>query len=125
MDEHNWIAVDLDGTLAVYKGWNGGKIGHPIPRMVLFVQELLRKGIKVKIFTARVAASGMVGPSGELDSKEFADKQRALIEDWCEAHIGRKLEVTAVKDLYMVEGYDDRFFRVEHNTGRVAGWQGQ
>lgn len=30
-----WIGVDLDGTLAVYKGWNGPEhIGEPIPIMI-------------------------------------------------------------------------------------------
>lgn len=102
------IAVDLDGTLAEFHGWDGGSIGPPIPAMVKRVQHWLGEGRHVCIFTARVAYDG-----GE---------QRARIEAWCLEHLGRVLQVTALKDYSIDYVYDDRAIQVETNTGRlIAG----
>lgn len=102
-----WVGVDFDGTLAEYHGWNE-EGGPPVPIMVRRVQQWLKEGIPVKIFTARVS----IGGSNEED-------QRKMIEDWCQQHIGQVLPVTCVKDLSMIELWDDRAVRVEHNTGLV------
>ncbi len=49
-----WIGVDLDGTLAEWKGWKGIQhIGKPIPLMLERVKFWTKNGIKVKILTAR------------------------------------------------------------------------
>ena len=101
-----WIGVDLDGTLAHYDGWNGGKIGRPIPAMAERVKYWLAIGREVRIFTARVGLPG-----------EEADHERAKIEAWCQEHFGVKLAVTATKDFGMVELWDDRAKQVEMNTG--------
>ena len=53
MKRKGWIGVDLDGTLAVYYDWE--IIGDPIPLMVERVQQWLKEGKHVKIFTARVS----------------------------------------------------------------------
>jgi len=98
-----YIAVDLDGTLAEYHGW--GPIGKPIPLMVNRVKFWLSRGIEVKIFTARAVDPAWVPE----------------IKAWCKQHIGTELEVTNVKDLAMIELYDDRARQVEFNTGRVIG----
>ena len=104
-DEQGWIGVDLDRTLAEYHGWEGAShIGKPIPMMRARVIQWLGQGMRVKIMTARVsrAADG-------YSIKEIA----SLIQDWCEEHIGQRLEVTNVKDYAMIELWDDRAIRVE------------
>lgn len=116
-----WIGVDLDGTLAVYNGWMDGVIGEPIPLMVERVKVWLRAGITVKIVTARV---GRPEPGRVLNTREKIEEIRRQIEDWCEEHIGQKLEVTNEKDYAMVELWDDRVVRVEQNTGRILSTEG-
>lgn len=101
-----WIGVDLDGTLAEYHGWRGeDHIGAPIAPMVERVKQWLAEGKEVRIFTARA---------------DYVSA-RIVIKDWCEAHLGRRLDVTNVKDFRMVTLYDDRAVQVEHNTGRLIG----
>jgi hypothetical protein len=103
-----WIGVDLDGTLAVYDGWHSPQhIGKPVGPMVDKVKSWLAAGVTVKIFTARIAV-----PDAAL-RKEITEE----IEKWCEKHIGVVLEVTNVKDLGMIELWDDRAVRVIANTG--------
>jgi hypothetical protein len=98
-----WIGVDLDGTLAEYHGWNNGKIGAPIPKMMERVNKWIAEGINVKIFTARASAPELI--SG--------------VQDWLEENGLPRLEVTCVKDFAMIELWDDRCFRVEMNTGNL------
>lgn len=107
-----WIGVDLDGTLATYTGWQGpDHIGAPIAPMVERVKRWLADGKTVKIFTARMHGHGMPLIGGGTEDV------RTPIEDWCERHIGQKLEVTNVKDFGMIELWDDRAIQVECNTG--------
>lgn len=115
-----WIAVDFDGTLAVYNGWDGDNLGKPIAPMVDRVKKWLADGTNVKVFTARVGCSGLRSEVS-LDNQEFADHQRKLITDWCIEHIGVPLEVTATKDFGMIELWDDRAVQVKMNTGEVVG----
>jgi hypothetical protein len=112
-----WIAVDLDGTLAQYGGWNGGAIGEPIPAMLARVSEWITQGAEVRVFTARVAETGLANEAGEVDDRTFAEAQRELIEQWRERHLGIRLAVTATKDFGMIECWDDRSIRVMTNTG--------
>lgn len=98
-----WIGVDLDGTLAEYKGWRGpNHIGAPVRRMRLRVVRWLAEGRDVRIFTARTEDS------------------YAAIERWCIRQFGRKLPITNVKDYGCVEYWDDRAIQVVPNTGRRA-----
>jgi len=114
-----WVGVDLDGTLAHYGGWTGG-IGEPIQPMVELVKKLLAEGTEVRIFTARVAATGLDVPGvGETLFNQVAEQTR-LIQDWCEKHIGQRLHVTATKDFACIQIYDDRAIQVEFNTGRIV-----
>lgn len=107
-----WYAVDLDGTLARYDGWQGAhSIGAPIPTMVERVRRWLAKGREVRVFTARVAVED---PALKLEIV-------ATIQDWCEQHIGRRLAVTNVKDFGMIELWDDRAVQVVPNTGVPVG----
>jgi len=85
-------------------------IGEPIPAMVARVKAWLRKGRKVKIFTARVADS---------HSAEDVAAARMAIEAWCREHLGEVLDITATKDSGMVELWDDRAVKVETNTGEL------
>lgn len=106
-----WIGVDLDGTLAEYHGWvAGGVIGKPIPAMVKRVQEWLAKGQQVKIFTARAAIQPYV-------STEEYNKVMKEIQDWCLVHLGVILEITCLKDMAMIELWDDRCVQVIPNQG--------
>lgn len=113
---NGWIGVDLDGTLAEY-----GKlvaitvIGKPIPLMVDRVKNWIQEGKTVKIFTARADDSAKCALDGSpYDVQEVIE----LIQDWCEKHIGVRLEVTNKKDYLMLEIWDDRAIQVEMNTGR-------
>jgi len=99
-----WIGVDLDGTLAHYDGWKGvDHIGEPIPGIVDRVKVWISCGETVKVFSARVC-----------DGQEHT---RKVIEDWCEKHIGHRLEVTNVKDFGMYVLWDDRAVQVVPNKG--------
>lgn len=107
---NGWVGVDLDGTLAEYKGWvHELHIGNPIPAMVERVKSWLAEGKEVKIFTARVA------PHANAD-RNLEDVRR-MIEMWCEEHLGQVLQVTCMKDHGMIELWDDRCVQVQRNTG--------
>lgn len=99
-----WVGVDLDGTLAYYDYWRGiDHIGAPIVPILRYVKGLLREGVKVKIFTARL--------------QEGSDAVKP-IEQWCNYYLGQVLEVTDKKDGGMVFLIDDRAVAVEKNTGQ-------
>jgi hypothetical protein len=110
-----WIGVDLDRTLAVYTNWVSVlQIGEPIWPMVHRVQGWLDQGKRVKIMTARLSPL----PKG-VKQYEVID----AIQAWCLQHIGTKLEVTNMKDMYMIELWDDRAVQVEPNVGEpVTYW---
>ena len=114
MKSDGWIAVDLDGTLAEYEPgspWDGVEIGPPVPAMVDRVRRWLAAGRDVRVFTARV------GPVRDAAYPEIV----GAIQDWCLAHVGKILPVTATKDYHMLELWDDRAVQVERNTGRPVG----
>ena len=112
MSNSGWIGVDLDGTLATYTGWLGANhIGEPIAPMVERVKAWIASGKTVKIFTARVHGHGAPIIGGGVEDVITP------IQDWCEKHIGKRLEVTNVKDFGMIELWDDRAIQVEVNTG--------
>lgn len=108
MNKRGWIGCDLDGTLAVYDGWQGADhIGAPVPAMVARVQRARARGIEVRVLTARVC--------------DGLDSTRAAIEDWCLDHVGEILPVTNAKDYGMIEAWDDRAVQVLPNTGEFVG----
>lgn len=111
-----WVGVDFDGTLAYHEsGDKTDGTGEPIPAMVAFVQKLLADGVEVRVMTARVWC-----PQGEDWTKERANevaRQRVMIGDWCEKHIGRRLKITCEKDYGMLFLLDDRAVHVVRNTG--------
>jgi hypothetical protein len=102
-----WIGCDLDGTLAEYTEWKGAShIGAPIPVMVERVKMWLSQGIDVRIFTARVSSNN---PEREESEK--------AIKAWCFKHLGIFLPITAEKDYFMKELWDDRCVQVIPNKG--------
>ncbi len=99
-----WIGVDLDGTLAYYDdSASSEKIGTPVPKMLALVKKMLNNGIRIKIFTARVTDP----------------EQLPIIRKWLKTNNLPELEITNIKDYYMLRLYDDRCIQVEKNTGRL------
>lgn len=111
-----WVGIDFDGTLSHHEaGDTTDGCGEPIPAMVAFVQKLLADGVEVRICTARVWV-----PRDERWNPELANecgRQRLMIMDWCEKHIGKRLQVTCEKDPGMLLLLDDRAVHVMRNTG--------
>jgi hypothetical protein len=116
MSKNNgYYAFDLDQTLAEYhpgdyQKYGPSYIGPPIPRMVARVQWHLAQGHNVRILTAR------------LDERNDEPREVTIqrIQDWCEEHIGVRLEVTDKKDFDMILLYDDRARQVIANTGIIV-----
>lgn len=115
-----WIGVDLDGTLAFYDHWRSyDHIGEPLAPMVERVKGWLAQKIDVRIFTAR-----MLWPPNRVEfcrvtGVRFTGKDVArIVGDWSEKHIGVRLPVTCVKDVGMIELWDDRAIQVVPNTGQ-------
>jgi hypothetical protein len=105
-----WIGVDLDGTLAHYDKWVGPEIGPPVELMVNRVKEMLGMGVDVRIFTARITVEPI---PARLD-------QERRIREWCRLHLECELPITATKDLFMVQLYDDRCVQIVPNTGMTV-----
>ena len=105
------VAVDLDRTLAYYDGWRGPlHIGHPIPAMVRCVQEHLKRGDTVTIFSARIHDDPKTGVT--------ADQVKKAISEWSISAVGQRLEATNVKLHTFDRIYDDIAIQVIPNTGR-------
>lgn len=117
MSTQGWVGFDFDGTLARYETWaaQGNELGEPVWPMVDRLLEYRRQGRDVRIMTARVA------PQREGHD---AERQRALIEQWCMTYLGFVLPITPCKDYAMELLYDDRVVAVEANTGKVLGGPG-
>jgi hypothetical protein len=104
-----WIGVDLDGTLAHYDTWRGmNHIGAPVRKMVNRVEDWLKRGFEVRIFTARACEPDQMIRTVTINT----------IQNWLEhqANLPR-LAVTCVKDFHMIELWDDRAVQVIMNTG--------
>ena len=115
MSKGNYIAVDLDRTLAYYKSgffktYGPLHIGEPIEPMVNRVKQWLAEGKTVKILTARIKPF----PYSLLPSER---KIRKVIREWSKKHIGQELEITCVKCYKMLELWDDKAVSVQANTG--------
>lgn len=100
-----YISVDLDGTLAMYDGWQGPHhIGPPIPAMEKRIHNWLADGWEVRICTARASQA----------------EQIPVVEEWLVAHGFPKLKVVNYKDYGMIQLWDDRCVQVIPNTGMPA-----
>lgn len=112
----SWIGVDLDGTLVEYHGWvDSGHLGAPITPMVERIREWLAEGVDVRIFTARV------GPNQYPDCEGCIRKSTEAINAFCLEAFGRTLPLTATKDRFMFELWDDRCVCVGRNRGDIVG----
>ena len=104
MAENGWVGFDLDGTLAEYDTWRGAHhIGKPIEPIAVILRDFLKRGVEVRILTARACEPADIPP----------------VEDWCEKHFGVRLKVTNQKDYSMWMCFDDRAIAVEKNTGHI------
>lgn len=106
----NWLAIDLDGTLAEYHGWKGiDHIGAPIPAMVEQLISYHNAGWKIAIFTARVS------DDDNLIAKKY-------IQLWLATHgLASYINlITATKYKFFSEFWDDRARQVIENTGRIV-----
>lgn len=130
--DKGWIAVDLDGTLADYtNGWQGADIiGDPVPEMFDRVRRWMDEGREIRIFTARIwPITEVIEEHTDLEqihnwyggAADQAMVSIAGILDWSRSHFGCVFPITCVKDLRMVELYDDRCVQVVANTGRLVG----
>ena len=116
MSKHH-IALDLDGTLAHYDKWRGVEhIGTPIQPVIDKVKRLLAQGVRVTIFTARVAPPDNISDAASI---ELATRR---IEEWCLDNIGQVLPVTASKLRSFTEFWDDKAVSVEVNQGKGLVW---
>lgn len=101
-----WIGIDLDGTLAVYRGWQGEEhIGRPIPAMKDRVIKMLQQGKDVRIFSARASTP----------------EAKKVISAWLKENGFGELPITNVKDSNLEKLYDDKAVAVETNTGKILG----
>jgi hypothetical protein len=127
-----WIGVDFDGTLADYsQGWQGAAVlGKPVLAMLERVKRWIGEGREVRIFTARVWPLNDIPVDLKLSMHVIAAGSKrdydaaiaaAAIRVWCQEHLGVVLHITNIKDLRMVELYDDRCVQVIANTGQLVG----
>lgn len=129
--DNGWVGFDFDGTLAFYERWDGS-IGLPVPRMLAKAKRLVEKGVEVRIVTARAhawetaPATVFIFPEGTVMNPaklELYERDVKPVEDWTEKHLGKRLQVTCMKDYRMVLLYDDRAVSVQENIGLVRGWR--
>lgn len=100
-----WIGVDLDKTLAYANdSYEPDAIGEPVPEMLARVQDWLKNGHKVKLFTARASEPSNI----------------PAIEKWLNKHGLKDLEVTNEKDPGLVQLWDDKAVGVVPNSGARA-----
>ena len=132
-----WYGFDLDGTLAVYDGWQGiDHIGAPVVKTVRLIKRMHADGLRVKILTARVSprSNPDMKPNPYLenrwciqdpDATPWALKGRwtplEFIQEWCHSVLGFVPEITHEKDYLMLNLFDDRVVQVEPNTGWILG----
>lgn len=109
---NGWIGVDLDGTLALQDHSGPYDIGSPVLVMVNRVQQWIRNGYNVRIFTSRLSPS-TTNPRNPLLVQQ-------AIEAWCLKNIGHILPITNIKDHGLLALWDDRAVRVIRDRGIPA-----
>lgn len=139
-----WHGFNLDGTLAVYKGWEGiDHIGEPVKPMVNRIKMLHKEGKVVKIVTPRVAPKAVTetkpNPYCDAYRKNFEDGDVILrtikrcpwitksewtaidfVRDWCDNHLGFVPEITHETDSLMLELYSCCVKQVFPNEGTLV-----
>src|SRR5947209_16992513 len=122
MTGRKWVGIDFDGT-TVWKNphftsEDFGKTGNPLPAMIALARDLLREGLDVRIFTARVT------PTLDPQRQREAAESTLVVQDFCIHHFGRALPITNAKDDDCAAILDDIAFHVTRNTGLVVDPQG-
>lgn len=95
------VAFDLDGTLAVYDGWDGGRIGEPIFSEVNHLLSEFSAGSYIVLFTTRlnIRLWGVVSVANQL----------ILIDKWLKSAGIRQCVSLIVGDKPLANEYrDDR-----------------
>lgn len=106
----DWLAVDLDGTLAEYYGWvSEDHIGEPVVSIVAAINARRAAGWKVAIFTARV--------SGDT---EEAQRAEVAIWKWLDFYNIKVEGITCTKHKHFTEFWDDRARQVIFNKGIIV-----
>lgn len=132
-----WYGFDLDGTLAIYDGWQGiDHVGAPVAKTMRLMKRMHEDGLRVKILTARVSprtnpetkANPYLENHWCVESPSdmpwaLADRWTAkeFIQEWCWRTLGFVPEITHEKDHLMLNLFDDRVVQVEPNTGWILG----
>lgn len=99
-----WIGIDLDGTLAtIDENTSRLNIGKPIEEMKTIIENHIKEGYVIKIFTARAAYSDQI----------------PIVKQWLEDNNFPNWEITCQKDFAMIRYYDDMAVTIERNTGKI------
>lgn len=106
MSRRGWIGIGFDGVLCTLEA-PGKPFGDPIKDGINRVKIWLAKGFTVRIFTERV--------SHDDDARN--ELSRASIQNWCEKHIGHRLDVTCKKDYDTIGIWDIGVVSLVKNTG--------
>jgi len=104
--KNEWIGVSLSGTLSQYDSLKGSShLGLPVQIVAKHVSRWHSEGRQVRIFSPRARDAWQV----------------EMIHDWQHEHGLPILEVTDIRDRYMLELWSSRAARVEKNTGVILG----
>jgi len=85
--------------------------------MVERVKKWIDDGVEVRIMTARFGVDDK--PCSVENRHVTPEEVDQAIGDWTEEHCGKRLRCTCVKDMHMIELWDDRAVQVVANTGRT------
>jgi len=97
--------IGLNGCLSEYSCWDSkDSIGHPIPEMKKWILYFLKKGIKIKIFTARANKPELIPP----------------IRKWLLLNGFPLLEITNIKGLDCDMIFDNNAREVINNVGVIV-----
>ena len=106
-----WIGVDFDGTLVVQKTFP--RVGPPVEKMVALVKNWLTNGCKVKHI------KGLVKCVKIFTARAKDPVQVKVVSDWTKKYLGKRLEVTNVKDSGCVRIVDNISVRVKQDKGTL------
>lgn len=98
-----WVGVDFDKTLSTDESggnWDISKTGKPNKHVVDSIKYVIKKGLAVRVFTARAFNA--------LSGENTLEEAIGPIERWCQEHLGQVLPVTCIKDYNMIQLWDDR-----------------
>jgi len=97
--------IDFDGTIAYYDpNGNSGDIGEPIPGMLDKINNWIKQGIKIKIFTGRANIPESIKP----------------MKLWLKLNGFPELEITNTKGIDHDLILDDKAREVIFNTGVIC-----